>query len=661
MKNKLTFSILLLPVLLLYTLNGYSQLGTENIKICVISDVHYFDTSLLISDGPAFEEYLNFDRKLLRESYAITQSLMDSLITEQPDIVLVSGDLTKDGELVCHQKMADYFSQLEANGAKVFVCPGNHDINNPMAVAFDGSLTYPVPTVNDDEFKSVYNNFGFNEAIATDTASLSYVAEPIPGLQILSMDVCRYDSNYINNYPQTSGGFKPDVLQWAKDRIIDATGQGKIIIGMMHHNVVQHFTNQKMIFGEYVIDDWDNVSTQLANLGMKAIFTGHFHAQDIVRKTTTTGKQIFDIETGSVVTWPCPYRICTLQTDSTLVITGKKVEEIDYNTGTMTFQEYGLHELEIGLPPTIIYLLTNPPYNISQSLAETVEPAFTETLIAHYNGNEGSPSANTQWVMFLLNISGYGYITQALQSIWNDMAPDDWNTAIDLSPTETKLFLDLTVFLEGPFNGAAMTPQLNPDHLPLNQPYATNPWMYTGSDVVPNIPNPDIVDWILVEIRDAATAGQANASTKVGRQAAWLLSDGSVVDLDGFSNLQFNHSLIHQLLVVIWHRNHIGILSNNPLTASGGIYQYNFSTGSSQIFGGSSGAKEITPGIWGMISGDGNADGLVDINDRNSVWSIQTGNSGYLQGDFNMNGNVKNQDKNDKWRINLNKSSQVPQ
>jgi hypothetical protein len=500
-----------------------------------------------------------------------------------------------------------------------------------------------------------------DQAIAVDTASLSYVAEPIPGLQILSMDVCRYDSNYISNYPQTSGGFEPHVLQWVKDRIIDANGQGKIIIGMMHHNFVQHFTNQKLLFGEYVIDDWDNISTQLTNLGLKIVFTGHFHAQDMFRKTTPSGNSVYDVETGSVVTWPCPYRIAHLQADSTIVISGKRVENIDYNTGSLTFQEYALQDLETGLPATIIYLLTHPPYNISQSTAEFVEPAFTETMIAHYGGNEGSPSSNTQWIMFWLSISGYGYITQALQSVWNDAAPDDWNTSFDLSPKGSRLILDLTAFLEGPFNDSEMTPGLNPDYIPLNQPYVSNPWMYTGSDAVPNIPNPDVVDWILVEIRDAATAAQAIGSAKVGRQVAWLLRDGSIAGLNGTSNLQFNHSLIHQLFVVIWHRNHLAILSANPLIKSGGVYHYNFSTGSSQIFGGVSGAKEITPGIWGMISGDGNADGFVDINDRYSVWSIQAGNSGYLHGDFNMNGNAKNQDKNDKWRINLNRSSQVPQ
>jgi predicted MPP superfamily phosphohydrolase len=145
MKAKLNGFILFILLGSFSEISVFAQVGIQDIKICVISDVHYFDTSLLINDGPAFEEYLTYDRKLLRESYAITESLIDSLISEQPDLVLVTGDLTKDGELVCHQKMANFFNQLENAGTQVFICPGNHDINNPMAVAFDGAVTYPVP------------------------------------------------------------------------------------------------------------------------------------------------------------------------------------------------------------------------------------------------------------------------------------------------------------------------------------------------------------------------------------------------------------------------------------------------------------------------------------------------------------------------------------
>lgn len=637
-----------------------AQVGVQNIKICVISDVHYFDTSLLINEGTAFEEYLNSDRKLLRESYAITESLMDSLISEQPDIVLVSGDITKDGEWICHQKMAEYFSQLEASGAQVFVCPGNHDINNPMAEAFDGDITLPVPSVNAGEFKAIYAGFGFEDAIAIDTASLSYVSEPVEGLQILSMDVCRYDSNYINNYPQTSGGFKPEVLEWIKDRIIDACGQGKIVIGLMHHNFVEHFTNHKMIFTEYVQDDWESVAAQLTDLGMKIVFTGHFHAQDMVLKMTDSGKPVLDVETGSVVTWPCPYRICTLATDSVLTITGKRIENIDYDTGGVPFQEYALNDLETGLPATIMSLLMSPPYNLSQSVAEFVEPAFTETLIAHYNGNEGEPSGNTDWVMFWLWLFGYDYIADALDGVWNDESPDDWNTTLDFSPSENRLVLELTALLEGPFNGSAMTPSLNPDYIPLSQPYSGEPWFYSGSDQTDAIPGNEIVDWILVEIRDASSAGQATGTTVAGRQSAFIRNDGAVVALDGTSNLRFYHTIDHQLFAVILHRNHLGIMSANPLTLSGGIYSCNFSTGSSQVYGGTSGTKEIATGIWGMISGDGNADKVVDMDDKD-LWSAQAGNAGYLMTDTDLNGNTDNTDKNSKLLNNLERSSQVPQ
>lgn len=638
-----------------------AQLGIDNIKICVFSDPHYFDTSLLINDGPAFQEYLNFDRKLLKESTAIMESLMDSLIVEQPDIVLVSGDLTKDGELICHQKMADYFQQLETAGTQVLVCPGNHDINNPMAVAFDGEQTYPVPSITPEDFKSIYADYGFNEAIATDTASLSYITEPIPGLQILSMDVCRYDSNYIANYPQTSGGFKPQVLQWAKDRIIDATSTGKVIIGMHHHNQIEHFTNQKEIFTEYVIDDWETVFSQLADLGLKVVFTGHFHAQDIRSITSPSGNILFDVETGSTVTWPCPYRIATLNTDTTLSITGKKVENINFDTGSLSFQEYGLQDLESGLPATIIHYLTSPPYSIDQGTAEFVEPAFTESMIAHYAGNEGSMSFNTSFIIWTLNLTGYGYIADALESVWDDFAPDDWNTTIDLKPYEQQIQLDLRVWLEGPYNGNNMASFLNPEFLPLQQPFINTPWLYTGYLNASDIPGLTIVDWVLIEIRDAINPESANQNTKVGRQIAFLLNDGTIVSTDGISPPPLTYSPIHSLFAVVYHRNHLPVMSAFPMTGSGGVYSYDFTIGAEQAYGGALAHKEIAPGTWGMIAGNSNPDGIVNMEDMMDTWPIDAGARGYLPGDFNLDSELNNQDKNDFWFSNINRQTQVPE
>jgi len=101
-------------------------------------------------------------------------------------------------------------------------------------------------------------------------------------------------------------------------------------------------------------------------------------------------------------------------------------------------------------------------------------------------------------------------------------------------------------------------------------------------------------------------------------------------------------------------------MNENPLTETGGVYTYDFTTGSSQIYGGALGSKEVAPGIWGMIGGDGDCNGQVSSPDKVDVWSVETGNAGYLNGDFDLNGNVNNQDKVDLWSENAGTGTIVP-
>jgi len=165
----------------------------------------------------------------------------------------------------------------------------------------------------------------------------------------------------------------------------------------------------------------------------------------------------------------------------------------------------------------------------------------------------------------------------------------------------------------------------------------------------------------MVEIRDAADATSATHDTKIGRQVAFLMNDGSVVGLDGNSHPLFICSPVDQLFITIYHRNHLSVMSAFPLIESAGIYSYDFSSGSDQAFGGNLAHKEIAPGIWGMVAGDGNSDGLVNMEDKLNFWSLFAGNKGYLTGDYNLDVNINNQDKNDLWRSNLNWETQLPE
>ena len=103
--------------------------------------------------------------------------------------------------------------------------------------------------------------------------------------------------------------------------------------------------------------------------------------------------------------------------------------------------------------------------------------------------------------------------------------------------------LDILVYLEGPYEGTEMSTGLNSaDEIPLSQPYSGTPWNYPGTDSVIAIPNTEVVDWVLVELRDAADAASATAATRITRKAGFLLKDGTVVGLDGSSNLHLGTS-----------------------------------------------------------------------------------------------------------------------
>lgn len=214
------------------------------------------------------------------------------------------------------------------------------------------------------------------------------------------------------------------------------------------------------------------------------------------------------------------------------------------------------------------------------------------------------------------------------------------------------------VYLEGAWNGTDMN--AGPvDVIPLGQPFSGLPWNYAGSESVTATP-PSVVDWALIEFRDATDAASATTATTVYQRAVFINTDGNIVSLDGYSPVYFDQAFTNNFYLVVVQRNHLDIMSNNALTLAGSSYDYDFSSGAAQVYGGTNGHKEISTGIYGMISGDSNGNGTVNINDKTLYWENEAGTSGYLPSDLNLDGNSSNLDKNDFWLINVGKFSQVP-
>jgi hypothetical protein len=260
------------------------------------------------------------------------------------------------------------------------------------------------------------------------------------------------------------------------------------------------------------------------------------------------------------------------------------------------------------------------------------------------------------------------YLEDTEDNVWVDLMTTPSYSFIHNSGNTTRFKVwyfptvqaSITADFEGAYESSLgeMRTELNSkNHLPLEPPF-TVPGSCMGSQSVTSIPNADVVDWILVEFRDATSAANATASTSVNYQAAFLLKDGSIVQRDGVTPITALKYPDDNLYVVLHCRNHLDVISANGMTQIAGVYSYNFTTAANKALG--STQNNQGDGTFGLLGGDTNEDGTIDLNDATDYWINEVGTPGYLPSDVSYDGESNNQDKNDVWLQNTGISSSVP-
>ena len=291
-------------------------MANEAVKIAIISDIHVMAPQLLVNEGSAFEEYLAQDRKMLRESLEILETLVTSILELKPDIVLVTGDLTKDGERVSHELVAAQLHRLIDAGIQVLVVPGNHDINNPDARVYDGDSTTPVATITRGEFADIYHDMGYDERSMRDPDTLSYCRNVTDDLTILGIDACMDRLNTFvsrgdaRDHCKTSGRLEASSQQWLVEQAEKATTSGHRVIAMMHHHLAPHFHMEETLAAPYMVDEAGSFCQRLIEAGVHIIFTGHLHISDVSQFSRQHGTMV-EIATAAAVGYPCQWRVAT--------------------------------------------------------------------------------------------------------------------------------------------------------------------------------------------------------------------------------------------------------------------------------------------------------------------------------------------------------------
>lgn len=319
----------LLPFLLpVFLLSGCSpdkegdRINGSATDIFVATDIHYL-AGELNDKGEAFQKYTSSgDGKVLSYIEEVTDAFLDEAAKKQPELLIISGDLTNNGERESHEAMAEKLNGLEKNsGTRVFVIPGNHDIANPWARGFQGAKQYIADTVGPDEFPKIYKNAGYDEAISRDKASLSYLAAATEDLWLLMLDTSIYDFNELVGSPTTNGRITSDTFDWIRQCSELAKEKQARILTVMHHNLFRH---NELLYSGFTLDNAEEALKVFEECGLRLVLSGHIHMQDI--KLNQSNTPVYEVVTSSLAVHPVQYGVLSFHSPGDFEYTTARVD-----------------------------------------------------------------------------------------------------------------------------------------------------------------------------------------------------------------------------------------------------------------------------------------------------------------------------------------------
>lgn len=301
-------------------------------KFTVIADTHYYDASLGTT-GAAYALRSASDQKCLAETDAILDAAFQELASDDTQAVLLAGDVTNDGERVCHEKMLEKLYAL-AEKKPVYVTTATHDWccdQNPRC--FDGDKVYhTVETVSHEQLFDLYKDFGVAQArkhFVTHLGTASYVVDLAHGVCLLALID---DQNGAGK-----AGYTPEHLQWILKTIQEETAAGKTVIGMQHHLLYPHIS--PLLTKSACCGDCETLATLLSDAGLRFMFVGHSHLQRIDRFVSANGNELFEINVGALSGYPAPM-VEVEVFEETVRIQTKRLKNFVYQGKTVDAQLY---------------------------------------------------------------------------------------------------------------------------------------------------------------------------------------------------------------------------------------------------------------------------------------------------------------------------------
>ena len=300
------------------------------ISFYLVTDTHYFENELG-AEGKAFEKKMSTEQYFMKESSAIIKSTFERIGEDKDtDIVIIPGDLTKNGEKESHKGFIKELYNLKEKGKKIYVITAGHDYGE-YSFAYKNDERIQVEGTDFNDLCDMYRDFGYGDAIAIDEPTHSYVAEIASGVRMLA--IC------CDSFNQPKGAMDERHMAWAKEQIDKANNDNCSVFAICHYPIIPSVPVFDLV-GDAKIKEWRKVASFLADNGVELILTGHMHIQSINEFYSEKGNRLIDVCTSCLVGSPAKYRKITVDENSVLKVKTIDVEDFGWDLNGMSAQEY---------------------------------------------------------------------------------------------------------------------------------------------------------------------------------------------------------------------------------------------------------------------------------------------------------------------------------
>ncbi|MBU7584779.1 MAG: metallophosphoesterase [Nostoc sp. TH1S01] len=315
-----------------------------NFRFAVVSDLHIALPHTIWDHPSRFH--------LVEVSIPAFESVIEHLTQLNLDFLLLPGDLTQHGEPENHLWLQQRLSQLPF---PVYVVPGNHDV--PVLMADQLSIGVA-------DFPHYYRKFGYD-----NPEQIYYTHQVLPGVRLIGLN-----SNFFDAEGKQLGRLDKQQLTWLENVLATATEE--LVLVMIHHNVVEHIPQQSRhpMGNRYMLQNAPKLLKLLRQYKVKLVFTGHLHVQDIA-----CSDGVYDITTGSLVSYPHPYRVFEFRQDDYgrewLQVLSHRVESVPDFPDLQNLSKQWMGDRSL---PFLMKFLTHPPLNLPSEQAQAIAPSLRD-------------------------------------------------------------------------------------------------------------------------------------------------------------------------------------------------------------------------------------------------------------------------------------------